>query len=275
MISMERHGDEMKTGREIKYENILYKVAEGIATLTLNQPEKRNRLSIQTLSEIINALETAKDDDEVKVIIITGAGDKAFCAGADIREFIGNSNLDNRKQYEFYAKLCTVFNTLGKPSIASVRGWALAGGFGLAIYPDITIASEDAKFGSPEINVGVWPMMVSASLMRAVGRKKALEMMFTGDIIDAREAQALGLVNRVVSNEALEKETLALADKLKEKSPAIMKLGRDAFYTMMDMEFNTAIEYLKEMVVVLLGTEDAQEGCKAFVEKRNPVWKGR
>ena len=272
---MERHGDEMKTGREMKYENILYKVAEGIATLTLNRPEKRNRLSIQTLSEIINALETAKDDDEVKVIIITGAGDKAFCAGADIREFIGNSNLDNRKQYEFYAKLCTVFNTLGKPSIASVRGWALAGGFGLAIYPDITIASEDAKFGSPEINVGVWPMMVSVSLMRAVGRKKALEMMFTGDIIDAREAQALGLVNRVVSNEALEKETLALADKLKEKSPAIMKLGRDAFYTMMDMEFNTAIEYLKEMIVVLLGTEDAQDGCKAFVEKRNPVWKGR
>ena len=259
----------------MKYRDVLYQVDEGIATVQLNQPEKRNRLSNQTLSEIIDALERARDDHDVKVIIITGSGDKAFCAGADIREFIGNSNLANREQYEAYAKLCTIFGTLGKPSIAAVRGWALAGGFGLAIYPDITIASEDAKFGTPEINVGVWPMMVSASLLRSVGRKKALEMMFTGDIIDAKEAKILGLVNKVVPNEQLEKETMALANKLKAKSPAIMKLGRDAFYTMMDMEFNKAIEYLKEMIVVLLGTEDAQEGCKAFVEKRQPLWKDR
>jgi enoyl-CoA hydratase/carnithine racemase len=271
---MERHGDNIHAGEGMKYENIIYELDEGIATVRLNRPEKRNRLSIQTLWEIINALESARDDNEVKVIIITGTGDKAFCAGADIKEFIGNPNLVNRKQYEAYAKLCTVFSSLGKPSIASVRGLALAGGCGLAIYPDITIASENAKFGTPEINVGVWPMMVSASLMRAVGRKRALEMMFTGDIIDAKEAQMFGLVNKVVKNEHLEKETMALANKLKKKSPAIMKLGRDAFYTMMDMEFDKAVEYLKEMVVVLLGTRDAQEGCKAFVEKRNPVWKG-
>jgi len=152
---------------------------------------------------------------------------------------------------------------------------ALAGGCGLAIYPDITIASEDAKFGTPEINVGVWPMMVSASLLRAVGRKKALEMMFTGDIIDASEAERIGLVNKVVPNDQLERSAVDLANRLKEKSPAIMKLGRDTFYTMMDMEFNQAVEYLKEMIVVLLGTEDAQEGCKAFVERRQPKWKGR
>ncbi len=259
----------------MKYEDILYDINDGIARVTLNQPEKRNRLSNRTLLEIIDALERAKEDPDVRVIIITGAGDKAFCAGADIREFIGNSNLVNRKQYEAYARLCTIFGELGKPTIASVRGWALAGGFGLAIYPDITIASEDAKFGTPEINIGVWPMMVSASLMRTVGRKKALEMMFTGEVLDAKEAMTLGLVNRVVPAEELEAETMALADKLKGRSPAVMKLGRDAFYNMMDMEFNQAVDYLKDMIVVLLGTEDAQEGCKAFVEKRDPVWRGR
>jgi enoyl-CoA hydratase/carnithine racemase len=256
-----------------KYLDILYEVKDEIANIELNQPEKRNRLSNRTLWEIIDALERAKDDNDVKVIIITGKGEKAFCAGADIQEFLGNTNIANRKQYEAYAKLCTIFSTLGKPSIAAVRGWALAGGLGLAIYPDITIASENAKFGTPEINVGVWPMMVSASLLRTVGRKKALEMMLTGDILDAQEAKAAGLVNKVVPNDQFDKEVMELANKLKEKSAVIMKLGRDAFYTMMDMEFNMAVEYLKEMIVVLLGTEDAQEGCRAFLEKRKPTWK--
>lgn len=258
----------------MKYEHILYEVEDRVATIQLNQPEKRNRLSNKMLWEIVDALEKARDDDEVGVIVLTSTGEEAFCAGADIREFIGNSNLENREQYKAYARLCTVFSTLGKPSIAAVRGWALAGGCGLAIYPDMTIASEDAKFATPEINVGVWPMMVSVSLFRAVGRKKALELMFTGDIIDAREAERIGLVNKVVPNDRLEKATTDLANKLKKKSPAIMKLGRDSFYTMMDMEFDKAVEYMKEMIVVLLGTEDAQEGCKAFVEKRQPQWKG-
>ena len=271
---MERHGDKIHLGEGMKYENIVYELDEGIATVRLNQPEKRNRLTIQTLWEIIDALERARDDNDVKVIIITGAGDKAFCAGADIKEFIDNPNLVNRQQYEAYAKLCTIFSSLGKPSIAAVRGLALAGGCGLAIYPDITIASESAKFGTPEIKVGVWPMMVSASLLRAVGRKRALEMMFTGDIIDAAEAERIGLVNKIVPDDQLEKAATDLANRLKKNSAAIMRLGRDAFYTVMDMEFDKAIEYLREMIVVLLGTEDAQEGCKAFVEKRNPVWKG-
>ena len=258
----------------MKYEEILYEIKDNIAKIILNCPEKRNRLSMKALAEIIDALEKARDDEQVRVIIITGAG-KVFCAGADIAAFRGNTTVGYRKQYDAYAKLCTIFNTLGKPSIAAVNGPALAGGLGLAIYPDISIASESAKFGTPEINVGVWSMMVSASLYRAVGRKKALELMFTGDMIDAHEAQSIGLVNKVVPTEKLGEAVMELANKLKSKSPAILKLGRDAFYHMQDLEFSKAVEYLRDMVALLLSTEDSQEGVTAFLEKREPVWKGR
>jgi enoyl-CoA hydratase/carnithine racemase len=241
----------------------------------LNQPEKRNPLSRQTLKEIIEALEKSKNDPEVKVVVITGAGDKAFCAGADINEFKGDTTLKNREQYGLYAKLCLTFPSLGKPSIAAVNGLALAGGCGLAIYPDITIASENARFGVPEINVGVWSMMVSASLIRVIGRKKTLELMCTGETIDANEAHRIGLVNRVVPLEELEGIVAELAEKFKSKSSSIMKLGLESFYTMADMDFTKAVMYLREMVVLLLNTEDAQEGVKAFLEKRKPIWKGR
>ncbi len=257
------------------FKNILYEVKENIAKITLNQPEKRNPLSGQTLKEIIETLEKSKDNNEVRVIVITGAGDKVFCAGADINEFRGNTVLENREQYGLYAKLCLAFPSLGKPSIAAVNGLALAGGCGLAIYPDITFASENAKFGVPEINVGIWSMMVSASLLRTVGRKKALELMCTGEMIDAYEAQRIGLVNRVVPADQLESTVMDLAEKFKDKSPAIMKLGLDAFYNMADMDFSKAVMYLREMVALLLNTEDSQEGVMAFLEKRKPQWKGK
>lgn len=257
------------------FENILYEVKENVGKIILNQPEKRNALSRQTIKEIIDALERSKDDEDVRVIVITGAGDKVFCAGADINEFKGNTVLENREQYGLYAKLCLTFPSLGKPSIAAVNGLALAGGCGLAIYPDITIASENAKFGVPEINVGIWSMMVSASLLRAVGRKKALELMCTGELINAYEAQRIGLINRVVPADQLESTVKNLAEKLKDKSPAIMRLGLDAFYTMADMDLSKAVTYLREMVVLLLSTEDAQEGVTAFIEKRKPKWKRR
>lgn len=257
------------------FENILYEVKENVGKIILNQPEKRNALSRQTIKEIIDALERSKDDEDVRVIVITGAGDKVFCAGADINEFKGNTVLENREQYGLYAKLCLTFPSLGKPSIAAVNGLALAGGCGLAIYPDITIASENAKFGVPEINVGIWSMMVSASLLRAVGRKKALELMCTGEIIDAYEAQRIGLINRVVPADQLENAVMDLAEKFKNKSPAIMELGLNAFYTVADMEFTKAVMYLREMVVLLLSTEDSQEGVTAFLEKRKPKWKGK
>ena len=164
---------------------------------------------------------------------------------------------------------------MGKPSIAAVNGLALAGGCGLAIYPDFTIASEKAKFGLPEINVGLWSCMVSASLPRILGRKKAIEVLLTGDMIDAQEAERIGLVNRVVPHDQLEGTVMDLARKLSKKSPLVMGLGRNSFYTMLDMEFDKALTYLLDVLALIMSTEDFQEGLAAFTEKRKPVWKNR
>lgn len=259
----------------MNYEEILYEVKDNIAKVTLNRPEVRNRLTNRMVEEILDALDQVKRDDEVKVLIISSAGDKAFCAGADIGEFQTRPAMEHRGIYDNHARLPKAFRELGKPSISAVNGLALAGGLGLAIYPDITIASENAKFGTPEVNVGVWPMIVSATLKRVVGRKKALELMFTGEMIDAHEAERIGLVNKVVAHDKLMGVVMELANKLKAKSPLIMKLGRDAYYAMEDLAFDDAANYLRDMVVLMLTTGDAQEGVKAFLEKRSPVWKGR
>ena len=258
----------------MKYSKILYEVKNHVAKITLNEPEKMNRLMYEMIQEIMSALEEAKGDKEVQVIVITGAG-KAFCAGANIAEFRKKPAIEDYYHYEAYMKMSEVFPKVGKPTIAMVNGLALAGGCGLAIFPDITIASETAKFGLPEINVGVWSAMVSATLARVMGRKKAIELLMTGEMIDAREAERIGWVNKVVPPGELEKETMAVAEKLKEKSPVIMRLGRDSFYTMWDMNFDNAMRYLRDIIVIVLATEDSQEGVNAFLEKRKPVWKGR
>lgn len=257
------------------FKDILYDTEEGIARVTLNIPEKMNRISIETMKEVVGALNKAKEDDSVRVVIIQAAGDKAFCAGANLSDFSGLSPVESRDVFRAFANLSKVFVDLGKPSIAAVNGLALAGGFGLAIYPDITIASERAKFGLPEINVGIWSCMVSASLPRIVGRKKALELLATGEMIDAREAERIGLINRVVPHGELEETVTDLARRLSQKCPAVMRLGRDSFYTMLDMDFNKALEYLLDVLALIMSTEDHREGLAAFLEKRKPVWKNR
>ena len=259
----------------MNYKNILYEVENNIAKITLNIPEKMNRLSNQTIKEVIAGLKEAKEDESVHVIVIRAAGDKAFCAGADLADFKGLSPVEGRKVFTAFADLSRFFIDLGKPSIAAVNGLALAGGCGLAIYPDITIASENANFGLPEINVGVWSCMVSASLSRLVGRKKALELLMSGDIIDAKEAERIGLINQVVPLEELEATVMDLARKISKKSPMVMSLGRDSFYTMLDMNFDKAVIYLLEMLALIISTEDCQEGVTAFMEKREPIWKNR
>jgi enoyl-CoA hydratase/carnithine racemase len=257
------------------YKDILYEIVDGIAKVTLNIPEKMNRLSIETMKEIIAALKEAKNDEAAHVILIQAAGENAFCAGANLDDFKGHTPAEGRKVFGAFADLSRIFVDLGKPSIAAVNGLALAGGCGLAIYPDITIASDRAKFGLPEINVGVWSCMVSASLPRILGRKKAVELLLTGDMIDAKEAERIGLINRVVPHDKLEETVMDLARKLSNKSPMVMNLGRDSFYAMLDMEFDKALIYLLDVLALIMSTEDCQEGLNAFKEKRKPVWKNR
>ncbi len=259
----------------MNFKDILYGVEDGIARVTINLPEKMNRISLETMGEVVAALNKARDDDSVRVIVIDAAGDKAFCAGANLSDFSGLSPVESREAFRVFADLSKVFVGLGKPSIAAVNGLALAGGFGLAIYPDITIASERAKFGLPEINVGIWSCMVSATLPRVVGRKKALELLITGETIDAREAERIGLINRVVPHGDLNETVMNIARKLCKKSPAVMKLGRNSFYNMLDMEFDKGMEYLLDVLALIMSTEDHKEGLAAFLEKRKPVWKNK
>ena len=257
----------------MKYETILYDINDGVARITINQADNMNRLSNTVLKEIVHAARSADKDNNAKVLIISGAGEKAFCAGADLKGVEHDSVLKSKENLEDYAELCLTFNALKTPSIAMIRGYALAGGCGLAMLPTFSIASENAKFGTPEINVGMWPMMVMAILFRTVGKKKGLELICSGDMIDAHEAEKIGMITKVVPDQQLESDVTELANKLKTKSSSILGLGLEAFHNVGDMEFNKAIAYLRDMAVILTNTPDSMEGTKAFVEKRKPIWK--
>lgn len=255
----------------MKYSTILYELSDGISQITINQPKVMNRLSNTVMKEIVYAAQSADKDDNVKVIIITGAGEKAFCAGADLKELRHDSVLRIKEDLDNYAELCLTFNSLKTPSIAMVRGYALAGGCGLAMLPTFTIASENAKFGTPEINVGMWPMMVMAILLRTVGKKRALDLICSGRMIDAHEAERIGMITKVVPDHQLENEVAELANNLKNKSATILGLGLEAFRNMADMEFSQAIAYLRDMAAIIATTPDSIKGRRAFVEKSAPV----
>lgn len=254
-------------------EAILYSVQEGTAWITLNKPEKANRLSHGGMIGLAKLVERAGEDSAVKVIVVTGAGDKAFCAGAAIDEFEQESILASKRHLDAYAGVCRVFNSVFKPSIAMINGYAMGGGCGLAMLPAFSIAAEDAVFACPEINVGVWPMMVTAILFRTVGRKKGLEFICRGEPIDGREAERIGMITAAVPREELRARVLELCEKLKSKSASILRLGLEAFHNAADMEYNKALSYLKDMAVIVSNTADAKEGIRAFREKRRPVWK--
>jgi len=257
----------------MKYKKILYEVHDNIAKVTLNEPEKMNRLSYEIMTEIIQALNIANMDKGVRVIIITGAGDKAFCAGASLGEFDTDSAAGAKRFTDNYAQLARTFTTIRKPSIAMVNGYAFAGGCGLAMYPTFGIACETATFGLPEINVGIWSMIVMATLYRMVPRKKMLELMCTGDSIDAYEAEKIGMINKVVPGKELEAAAMNLAEKLKSKSASTLSFGLEAFYTASDMELSKALSYLSDLNGIVITSEDAAEGLNAFFEKRKPQWK--
>ena len=257
-------------------DEILYDTGGGVARITINRPERRNSISWGVSSGIRQRLAEAKADSVVRVVVLTGAGDKAFCAGADLTGMAGDSSfLDMHDGRGSLAELFKDLWALGKPTVARVRGYALAGGFGLALACDFVIAADDAQFGTPEINVGLWPYMITVPLVRSMPPKKVLELMLTGRRVSAAEAEQIGFVNRVVPVDELDEATDAFAAALASKSPAIVRLGRDSFYAVWDRDAEDALAYLHPMLTITTMTEDSREGIAAFAEKREPQWKGR
>ena len=257
-------------------DNVLLELDGHIARVTLNRPEQRNSLSSGMLRDLITAFVWCHHNEQVRVVVLTGAGDRAFCAGADLGSFGPDvSELERHHGRKAFVDLFAVIQALGKPLVGRINGPALAGGFGLACACDLLVAAESASFGTPEINVGVWPMMIQAVLARNLPRKVLLEMIMLGDRWPAAELQRCGVVNRVVPAEQLDATTSEIAEKLAIKSPAVMRLGRDAFYRQQDMEFRAALEYLQSQLTLVTLTEDAREGVQAFLEKRPPEFKGR
>lgn len=263
----------------MSYSEILYDVQGATARITLNRPDKRNPLGPTTIGELLHALDRAKEDAAVRVIVLTGAG-KVFSAGGDLSTMgsggtpLQASGSASTKPGTF-VDLNLAMTRVGKPTIAMVNGHALAGGLGLVVACDVAIAADDAQLGTPEINVGLWPMMIMATIFRNVPRKRGLELIMTGDKISATQAAELGLITRAVPRDRLQAEVDALAEKLAGKSPAVMRMGLEAFYKVQDLELEPALQYLQGQLVAVLGTEDAREGLMAFLEKRAPVWKGR
>jgi len=258
-------------------EPVRYERDGAIARVTINRPEAHNALSPEVIEGLLAAFDRAAADPAVRVVVLTGAGDRAFCAGGDLggRGFRDRSFVERHHDRRRFADLFRCLNRLGVPVIARVRGHCLAGGFGLALGCDLVVASDDSTFGTPEVKRGLMPMMIMATIFRNVGRKKGMELLLTGDRISAAEAERLGLVNHVVPPDQLDARVDELAAKIAAMSPAVVRLGRDAFYAMQDMGFDQALDYLQSMLTVNLGTEDAIEGVRAFLEKREPAWKGR
>jgi enoyl-CoA hydratase len=257
-------------------DELLYEVRDGIATLTLNRPEQRNALNGELLSELVAAVKRARDDDAVRVVVLTGAGDKVFCAGADLGGFAADAALvEKHFASDLFLEFFRLMPRLGKPSLCAANGHVLAGGMGLALSCDLLIAKEGARFGTPEINVGAFPYMIMSIIYRNVPRKKVNEMMLLGKRLSAEQAVEFGLANKVVPAGEFGAAVDEWAGRLASKSPVLMRLGHDAMYRQQDMALDDALEYLRSQLSLTFSTEDIQEGVKAFFEKREPEWKGR
>jgi enoyl-CoA hydratase len=260
----------------MKFETIIYEKKDNVAWITFNRPEKYNAQNQTLLGEVTAALEQARDDDEVQVIVFTGAGDKAFSAGADINMFMEWTPISVVSWTKATRRPYTFVREIPKPVIAMVNGLALGGGCELAMGCDIIIASENARFGQPEISVGVIPGGAGTQMLpRLVGEKKAKEMILTGDPISAEEALRLGLVNKVVPADKLRETVDEIIKKLKSKSPAILKFAKLAVNKSLETPLSVGIDCEADLFALCFGTEDQKEGAKAFLEKRPPKYTGK
>lgn len=247
--------------------------ADGVATLTLNNPARRNAIGPQMVNELLYALEDAMADDAVRTIVLTGAGDKAFCAGGDFSQMGGaQSELEHKGDY---ADLLLALVRAHKPVVARVNGHAMGGGLGLVAAAHFAVGVTDAKLGTPEINVGLFPMMIMAVLRRVMPRRALTRMMLFGERVTAERAAELGLLNEAVRREGLDDAVRAITDTIAEKSPITVKLGLSAMAAQEEMDLEEALPMLRDRLGQCLATEDAREGLSAFLQKREPTWKGR
>ncbi|HVF86639.1 MAG TPA: enoyl-CoA hydratase [Pyrinomonadaceae bacterium] len=257
------------------YESLLVERRDRVALITINRPEKRNALNIQTRQEGAAVLEELREDEEVGVVVFTGAGDKAFIAGADIAEFAGRTAITQRDVMTARS-LFTAIDSFPKPVIAMVNGYCLGGGCELALACDLRIASETASFGQPEINLGIIPGGGGTQrLTHLVGEGRAMEMILTGDIVDAKTAFTLGLVNMVVPAADLEAKTMEIANRIAEKSPVALRMAKEAVKTASRSNLDEGLRREVDLFALCFSSEDKDEGVKAFMEKRKPEFKGR
>ena len=260
----------------MSYETLRYGVADGVATIALDQPDTRNALSDELLDELLAALEAARDDDGVRAVVLTSTHEKVFSSGGNLRGFAADEPLVLKHfATDRFPRVFRTIGELGKPTLCAANGHVLAGALGIALACDLIVAREGVRFGTPEINVGVFPFMIMALIYRNVGRKKTNELLLLGEQISAEEAERIGIVNRVVPAAEFDAFVADWARRLASKSPVLMRLGKDAMFRQQDMPLADALEYLHHNLTLAFSTEDIQEGVRAFMEKREPEWRGR
>ena len=259
-------------GEKMAGQDLLYRVEDQIAYLTINREAQRNSISADVVALFFKYLDEAENDQAVRAVCITGAGKKAFCAGADLG---GSMTGDGQDGFQHYADLLKRIAAFPKPTVARINGYCLAGGTGFMLACDIVIAADSARFGTPEVNVGLFPMMIGALIFRNVLKKKAMEMILLGEKLTADQALEMGMITRVAPADKLDIEVGKVLQVLSQKSPIGIKLGKEAFYKTANMPFEEAVDYLSGQLKAVIATEDAKEGITAFIEKRKPNFIGK
>jgi enoyl-CoA hydratase/carnithine racemase len=256
-------------------QHLLRDKKNGVATITINRPEVRNVLTGEMYRDLAQSLYDLDRDDDVAVIVIRGAGEKAFCAGSDVKDFMDKTILERQQHFAKVAALMQAPARISKPVIAAVRGYALGGGCAMTAASDLAIAAETATFGIPEVDIGIFPMTISPVIVRRVGVPRAFELMMLGERIPAPRAAEIGLINFAVPEEAFEAELARLTARIASMTPVAVRMGKTAFYNCLDMEYLKAISFMGNMMAINVYSDDCAEGIAAFFQKRKPVWKGR